>query len=87
MKKMCSAAEKSWNRMKQGTDRYDRGRRKGGIFARDGGSGQTEEQPVRECADVFQNAHYSTWPIHYPDNIHYLLTRPLFMTANLWMQH
>lgn len=44
-----------------------------------------------ECADVFQNAHYNAWPIHYPDNTYYLLTyklgtRTLFITTILWMK-
>lgn len=69
------------------TERQKEGKnsREGQLFAR----GRLSS--LWESADVFLNAHYNTWPIHYPDNTHYLLTyrpgtRPLFITAILWMK-
>lgn len=43
----------------------------------------------REWASVFPNAHYNSWPIHYCDNVHYLLDStlgksPVFMTTVAW---
>lgn len=41
--------------------------------------GKTERQNLRvrqllDCADVFLNAHYDTWSIHYTGNARHLLT-------------